>query len=429
MTIQIGLIGPEDSVRHMQSVIEDYPEFKAIPIMYQRVEEAPERIQKIKQPIDQWLFSGQAPYSLCLEKQVVSKDRAWFVPLEGSSLLGIFLEAFYHTEQKQLEVSLDTISPEYTNWLIKEFSLNHLTIHLYDYPDYVEEEKLVAFHQEAYDSGKATLALTCLRGVYRTLKQRGIPCYRVRPAEPVTRKTLTRIQERVNSLYYKKAQIAVVGALMPISQSDQKEMAYSYKRKHQELDVRKRLLQYAESLQGSFLEIGNGYFEIYTTRGEIEEQDWPYDIIDDIKQTAKLGIYLGIGYGRTALAASRHVQTALDYSQQATEQMIVLVDEENRVSEAKRNEETFHYSQVHLGDAAARVGINPATIARIYAKGAQQKQSYFSSQDVAVWLGGTERNARRILIALEQGKVIEQAGEEQLSRRGRPRKVYRFRSG
>lgn len=25
--IQIGLVGPEDSVRHMESVIKDYPEF------------------------------------------------------------------------------------------------------------------------------------------------------------------------------------------------------------------------------------------------------------------------------------------------------------------------------------------------------------------------------------------------------------------
>ncbi|GAF12513.1 hypothetical protein JCM19046_3681 [Bacillus sp. JCM 19046] len=86
-----------------------------------------------------------------------------------------------------------------------------------------------------------------------------------------------------------------------------------------------------------------------------------------------------------------------------------------------------HYSQVHIGDAA--VGVSPATMARLHAKAAQQKQGYFSSQDVAVWLGGTERHARRILHALEEGKVIEQAGEEQGSRRGRPRKVFRFLNG
>ncbi|GAF12512.1 hypothetical protein JCM19045_1712 [Bacillus sp. JCM 19045] len=295
-------------------------------MIYNRVEEAPSLLKSVQQPIDQWLFSGQAPYSLCLKEEVITEDRAWFVPLEGSSLLGTFLEAFYHTDQKQLAVSLDTILPEYTNWLIKEFSLSHLTIQLYDYPDYVEEEKLVAFHKEAYESGQSTLALTCLRGVYQTLQQLGIPCYRVRPAEPVTRKTLTRIQEHVNALYYKKAQIAVVGALVPFSQSAQKEMAYSYKRKHQELDVRKKLLDYAETLQGSFIEIGNGYFEIYTTRGEIEEQDWPYAIIDDVKQSTKLAIHLGIGYGRTALAASRHVQTALDYSsKQRTKSLFLLM--------------------------------------------------------------------------------------------------------
>ncbi len=64
---------------------------------------------------------------------------------------------------------------------------------------------MIAFHKEAFRTGKATLALTCLRGVYRALKQLGIPCYRIKPAEPVTRNILGRIQERVNFLYVKKS--------------------------------------------------------------------------------------------------------------------------------------------------------------------------------------------------------------------------------
>ncbi|UTR08148.1 hypothetical protein MM326_09080 [Alkalihalobacillus sp. LMS6] len=424
MTINLGVVGPEDSVGTLTKVVEEYPSFKAIPIIYEKVEQAPAKIKQTTQHVDQWLFSGQAPYSLCTEMNIVSKDHSWFVPLEGSSLLGTFLEAFYHTDQKKLEISLDTISPQYTNWLINEFSLAHLTIHLFDYPDYVEEEKLIVFHKQAFQSGKTAFALTCLRGVYQALIQLGIPCYRVKPAEPVTRNILGRIQDRMNSLYYKKAQIGVVGALISFSQTEQKEMVYSYKRKHQELVIRKRLLDYAESLQGSFIEIGNGYFEIFTTRGEIEAQSWPYEVIDDVKTSTNLTIYLGIGYGRTALAASKHVQSALDFSKQAREQMIVLVDEENNVSEAKRHEEPFHYRQVFLGDKSARVAVGPGTIARIYAKVAQQKQAHFSAQDVAIWLEGTERHARRILFELEKGNVIQQVGEEQSGRRGRPRKVY-----
>ncbi|AIC94299.1 hypothetical protein [Shouchella lehensis] len=427
MTTQIGLVGPKDSVQQMQRIIKEYPNFTAVPIIYKELEEAPTCLNQTTVTIDQWLFSGQAPFSLCLQKGLIMKENAWFVPHEGSSLLGTFLKAFYHTEQNHTHVSLDTVSPEYTNWLIEEFSLSHLSITLFDYPDYVEEDKLIAFHKEAFITGKATLALTCLRGVYRALKQVGIPCYRIKPAEPVTRNILGRIQERVNFLHVKKAQIAVVGVLVSFSQTEQKEIAYSYKLKHQELLVRKRLLDYAESLQGSFLELGNGYFEIFTTRGEIENQGWPYEIIEDIKQAAKLTVYLGVGYGRTALAASKHVQVAIDYSKQAEDEMIVLVDEEKHVSEAKRNEETLHYQQVQLGQDVSNIAVSPATISRLYAKVSQQTYTYFSSQDVASWLNSTERNARRILHALEKGDVIEQAGEEQSGRRGRPRRVYQFK--
>jgi len=121
------------------------------------------------------------------------------------------------------------------------------------------------------------------------------------------------------------------------------------------------------------------------------------------------------------------VQVAIDYSKQAEDEMIVLVDEEKHVSEAKRNEETLHYQQVQLGQDVSNIAVSPATISRLYAKVSQQTYTYFSSQDVASWLNSTERNARRILHALEKGDVIEQAGEEQSGRRGRPRRVYQFK--
>lgn len=426
MNIRLGVVGPEDSVSQIVDIASTYQNFTAVPITYTHVTEAPALVQEQIGMVDQWLFSGQAPYSICIEANVVSEKAAWFPPLQGSSLLGTFLEALYQSEEKVLSVSLDTISPEYTNWLISEFSLKYLTIDTFFYPGHVAHDTLVHYHKEAYDSGKSTLAFTCIRGVYKALIDLGVPCYRVRPAEPVIRETLARIQDHANYLFYKKAQIAVVGAEVPFSLTERKEITYSYKLKHQELIVRKRLLEYAESLQGSFLEVGNGHFEIYTTRGEIEEQGWPYEIIEDIRQIAKLQLFIGIGYGRTAIAAERHVQMALDYSKQSGNPTIVLVDEEKQVMEAGRGEDPLHYAQMQLSDAATKTAISPAAIARIIAKAKQQNREHFSSSELAQWLQSTERNARRILQELERGGVIEQSGEEQSGKRGRPKRVYRF---
>lgn len=53
-------------------------------------------------------------------------------------------------------------------------------------------------------------------------------------------------------------------------------------------------------------------------------------------------------------------------------------------------------------------------------------QNCISAVEAAEWLGMTQRNARRILSDLEKNGLAELTGEEALTSRGRPRKVYRL---
>src|SRR5690606_39716926 len=50
----------------------------------------------------------------------------------------------------------------------------------------------------------------------------------------------------------------------------------------------------------------------------------------------------------------------------------------------------------------------------------------FTADDVAQWFSNTKRNARRILLELQQAGIIEIYDKTQTTPRGRPSNVYRF---
>ncbi|MDA6131374.1 hypothetical protein OSK38_28910, partial [Escherichia coli] len=54
------------------------------------------------------------------------------------------------------------------------------------------------------------------------------------------------------------------------SASSLEEQHFTYEMKRHELEIKQVMLDYAEKVQGSFVQIGDGLFFIYTTRGEME---------------------------------------------------------------------------------------------------------------------------------------------------------------
>ena len=171
MNIRIGVVGPEDSVQLICDTASDFETIQVIPCAYADINEVPDIINEHKNKVDQWLFSGQAPYALSLEKRLVKEESAWQVPLHGSSLLGTFLEAFTKMNSTFHSISLDTISQTYSDWLIKRFSLSQLTINTYSYMGYVTVEELIDFHTTCYKTGESSVAFTCIRAVYEALRQ------------------------------------------------------------------------------------------------------------------------------------------------------------------------------------------------------------------------------------------------------------------
>ncbi|MDX6151893.1 hypothetical protein [Marinococcus sp. PL1-022] len=431
MNIRIGVVGPEDSVQSMLKELEPYEDFQAVPLTYEQTSEIKEIVPENQHKVDFWFFSGQSPYDVAVSNQLVSEKDASFPPLYGASLLGRLLEAQYKENQLLLHISLDTIQENEIKEIREEFLGEDIEIFNLSYKGYISPDKIVSFHEDLYNEGKIEAVFTSIREVYLAMKEKNIPCYRVRPTKLSIQLTLKYVKERAQSMLYRKSQIAIVAIEVAKDQKALQEESYSFKRKHRELDLHRWLLYYAEKARGSYVQMGDGLYFIYTTRGEIElesEQLW-FQFVEDARVNTALEVRTVIGYGRTTLESEENARRALQEAREAKTNSIIIVDEDLRITEHKSAIGSFTYEQrnMHRGEEkGTESSLSPAFLSKLHSLSRYYSQDIVTAQDIARWLNSSLRNARRILLKLEENQIAVQTGEEQSGHRGRPRRVYRL---
>ncbi|PYZ99062.1 hypothetical protein CR205_11025 [Alteribacter lacisalsi] len=430
MKIRLGAVGPADSIEKIKQEAASFDDVHLLTFPYEKTEETKTIIEKNRDKVDYWLFSGQAPYYFARSLGLVSEKEAGYPPLYGSSLLGKLLKAQYKHGNILPSVSLDTISDEEVESFRKMFSLENLEIYNFPYEGYLPAEDIVAFHEELFCEGKVNAAFTGIRAVYLELKKRGIPCYRITPTELAIQLTIKYLRERIHSALYRKSQIAIVGVERVLALGHADEDYYSFRTKHMELDLKRLILQYAEKVHGSFVQMGDGLFFIYTTLGELELTSYQplFDLMSQAELQTGLALRTVAGYGRTAMDAEEHVRMALREAMGHKQRVIVTVDEDQAVNEIRENHDVLSVNQRSWGGDWVRkfkeAHISPSIVSRLQSISSYYDQTIVTAKDISIWLNSSDRNARRILNALEELGLAEVNGEEQPGQRGRPRKIY-----
>ncbi|WP_026582860.1 hypothetical protein [Bacillus sp. J33] len=435
MKIRVGVVGPEDSVGHILALAREYSELEMIPYIYKETKETENIIREFQTNIDLWFFSGQAPYYYARSKGLIQEENAHYPPLYGSSLLGTLLEAQIR-EGGFRNASLDTIQQSELDTLRNTYFLGDLHIHSFSYNEYEPAEEIIRFHKKLYEEGKAEIALTCVLEVYDRLKEYGIPCYRVVPSPVAINLALRYLKERGQSNWYKRSQIAIVGLEVMHSASSLEEQHFTYEMKRHELEFKQVLLDYAEKVQGSFVQIGDGLFFIYTTRGEMDmhfQESSMYSLIEEARVHSKLKVRIGIGYGLTAYDAEQNVRSALQYARNKETSPVISVDENKQIQEhlPDSGDEAISYQQRKWGEEWEErfkdAKISPVIVSKIEYLSKHYQKNIVTAQEISRWLKNTERNSRRIMAELERLGLAKVTGEEQPGQRGRPRKLYELR--
>ncbi|WP_262174152.1 hypothetical protein [Saccharococcus sp. Marseille-Q5394] len=427
MKIRLGAIGPRDSIEIVEKAVKEFDEITLMIFPYEKMEDIETIIPQNKQFVDQWFFSGQAPYNFALHHNLIHSEEGSFVPKNSNSVYKTLLEAQLQEKKIFKNISLDTIQ---STEELMETSLRSITIHSLSYTGYVPNSELIEFHTKLYEQGKVDVAVTCINNVYNSLRKSGIPCYRVTPDMMAIRLIIQYLKQRGVTQWYRKAQIAILG--IEISESDL-DSQFTYKMKHKELELKRLLLNYAEKINGSYVEIGDGRYFIYTTRGEVEfqlEKESLFDLIMEADVHSKFTIRIGLGYGITALEAEQNARLATQYARVKQRQCIIIVDETKRITEFEDQQNSISYDNRNYNakwsEKMAQANISPATVNRILSLSLHYKKTHVTAKELAVWMNSTERNARRILTELESAGMAEISGEEQSGQKGRPRKVYKL---
>jgi hypothetical protein len=427
-------VGPEDSVQQMMKVGEHFKELHLIPFVYERTEEAEEIITRNKERADQWLFSGQAPYYFALAKGIITQDEASYVPLNGSSLLGTLLEAFVKEGRILYKLSLDTIQEDEVEKARNSFSLSELTIYTKPYFGYMPAEEIIQSHQKLYENGQIDAVVTCINAVYVALKEVGIPTYRVVQSELAVHRALGYIKEKGQTSWYRKSQLVIMGVEIIFPSTSADDFQFSFKQKHQELELKRVLLDVTEEINGSIVQIGDGLHFIYTTRGELDlftKSKSLHSIMDEISVNSRFHVRIGLGYGLTVLEAEQNVRIAFEHARAYKEPVVLIINEDKEVIvKLKENEQISYQTRSHGEDWEGLfkdASISATLASKIESLANHYAQSTVTSQDLSRWLKSTERNARRILAEMERIGIAKVSGEES-GQRGRPRKIYEIKS-
>lgn len=431
MNIRIGIIGPEDSVKRILSATEEFQDVEFIPLVYKDVYQVDELFDNNIKPIDQWLFTGVLNFNYAINKNLVNEENATYPPLHGSSLFATLLEAQLAANKVFKRISIDTFSTEEIHKTLSYYNLKSIQFTNLPFSDYTYIHKLTDFHENLYKQGKTDIALTSTNYAYVQLKEKNIPVYRMNPSYLSIKLSLRLLIERAQANRFKKSQIAIIGCYVNFHHDQRENIYYTYKMKQEELDIKKELLYLAERVNGSFISAGNGFYLIYTNRGEINHQieQKIVQLSEKIFNLYHLKLNFSIGYGENASQAEQHVHLGL--KQRREDFSIVIVDESQKITIKKGEELTaFQYSFSSVGkewqEKIQNSEISVSTVSKIISYTKHYNRIEFSSQDIANWLQCSTRNARRILSELERGGLIKQCGEVQTGGRGRPLKLYCF---
>lgn len=430
MLVTIGVVGPAESVNKILSVAEEFPNTKWIPFIYETVTELPDLIEQGRPIVDQWLFSGMMNHMYALQHGLVKEEQANFPYLHGSSFFGKLLEIQANEGKIIQSVSIDYITAEEVQKVLSFYDLNYLNFHAIPFSFYEDRKQITRQHEKLYKDQKIEVAITAIKEVYDHLKEANVPVYRLTPSYIAIKLSIELLIKKAQSKRFENLQMAVIGCQVLNAHETIEKSIFEWK--HQDLLVKKHLLTLTQKLNGSFVEIADGLYSIYTTKGEIDEEieSSLLTSIETFKLNDQLDIGFTIGYGQTVLEAEQHVRHGLSQLKADEEPYLLIVKTKKDITQKAQSDyasmlntselRTILQERFQLTDGNARDVLRLAFNCQRYNK------QEFTADDVAQWFTNTKRNARRILLELQQAGIIEIYDKTQTTPRGRPSNVYRF---
>ncbi|GLY11884.1 hypothetical protein MKZ02_18955 [Pseudobacillus sp. FSL P4-0506] len=429
MKPRAGIVGPSNSVQLISDIAEEYSDkLLPIPFVYQNTEETTHILQENQDQADLWVFAGPALYTP--SRKSGAKQPFFYLHLDGSSLTKTLVEIGYKDKKSLEHVSIDMLSKRdvYETYRDLNIPIEHVYVHEYSHDTPIAD--LLAFHKKLFKEEKVEICITCLRSIYEDLCLEGIPAYWVTPTRSNIRDTLTEAIQKWETMHFKQSQIAALLVKVEIMEKKADYHMVSYDQHRLNLELQSAVLNFSESISGSFMSLGVGVFIIFSTRGSLQDSEQQIGaLLERLALITELPSNIGIGYGDTALVAEENARLALNHAQNYDAFCAFLVDNNGTIEGPLKERENISFGyrteNKEISEKLTRCGVTITTFNKILSVQKRMGNHSITAANVAEWLKMTPRNARRILNGLVDQGIAEIIGEEAPTSKGRPRKIYR----
>lgn len=428
--IKIGLIAPEWSLNRMMDTVREYKsEIEFIPFLFNKTADINDILEKNKSRVNGWLLSGPIPFYFA-KWYLKSEEHLVYCRITEAGLLKSILEAAYHHKSFLENVSVDFIEEAGNiDEMLDDLGIPHDKVFIKKFTAPFDEEELLRFHQNLWDEKRICCVITTVPYVYDSLIKAGIPVYAAKVSRMEMLLQVELLIEKIRCAYFKNAQLGLLIIEICHYKKVIEEAGNPYKLQLFELKTQNSILAYCQHISGYMVEKGNGRYEVFGSRGKIENGiAMLKDTMEKMSLELNIPIIAGIGFGDTVLSSQINANKAISHAR--NKNGIVIFQDDGKIVEPADGQNDLSYS-FHSQDEKLNEKLHNANVGiRTYKKMRAIIQSKgigtFSASVMAEQMGVTARNIRRILSGLLKAGLIECVGEEASGISGRPGKIYRF---
>lgn len=430
--IKIGVIGPQELNDQVRQTLKAFPNFSPEFENLSVTNDITEITTQLMNDVEVLMFTEY--HSYLIAKQAIN----FTVPAHHMPLMatGLYRSLSIIKSKYDLKLlSIDTIEEQYVKQVLSEFDEESCQLIIYPPSQQSVISDLVNYHIKNYEK-EGSIALTGIQRVANELSKQNIPYELVVPTQQDMIVSLERALLAANTRRDKESQI--VFGLVNIDNFGKVVLSYTSEHDVQllKLKIQQVLLDYIKDLDGHLINLGGEEYSFITTRGIFERETRGYKFIPlllDAKKKLDITLSLGVGFGRTASEAGNHARLALSQSKDSGGNVCYIVREDRSVLgpvDISTHKQYERYDLAIIDKAvlnrAEKAGMSASYMTKLMARVARHRKIDYTAQELADTLKVTVRSAHRILLKWMDADLVDIIGEEKLSHKGRPRRIYRL---
>lgn len=424
--LRIAIIGAIDSVEKIYKILsEEYREIEFVTYKEDEIKKLVEKIRKTNLNVDGIFFTGIGVYSK-LSSQIDFQGPTIYTDRGVTGIIKAFWDLI--KDNKKIEgkrIGLDVVRERDLVDVLNEFKIELGSYYIQDYLAYKSEEKYLDFYIKEYRAGRIDYVFTAFGHIYKYLKEKNIPVYRIQATNMDIKNRFNRLIQEIKLENINERVVQV--QMIQIKNKNDKEISKLI----QDISLEEKILRYTREIEGIIQTIDKDKYMIISNKGSGLSQENLTDlrkIIYDCKLN-KLIVGVGIGEGETLFQSERNARNALSKSMSESRGNIYSYDGQNVIGPLMEGGE-LKYRNIVDGDGlklAEEIGISNQYIEKIRSIIKKLGRDEFTSKELAQALSISERSSNRILRKIIDSGYGEKVGFVNPIGAGRPRRKIKIK--